>query len=58
MNKNNACVFNTYYQKPTTYNETGSPRICAVDCGLKMNQVYYTFIIRIIIIKKSAKHQI
>ncbi|XP_055523332.1 CAD protein [Wyeomyia smithii] len=25
--------------KPITYNETGSPRICAIDCGLKLNQV-------------------
>lgn len=25
--------------KPRTYNPTGSPRICAVDCGLKLNQI-------------------
>uniref|UniRef100_A0A182JI15 Uncharacterized protein n=2 Tax=Anopheles atroparvus TaxID=41427 RepID=A0A182JI15_ANOAO len=25
--------------QPMTYNETGSPRICAIDCGLKLNQV-------------------
>lgn len=25
--------------KPTTYNPSGSPRICAIDCGLKLNQV-------------------
>ncbi|XP_055599660.1 CAD protein [Uranotaenia lowii] len=25
--------------KPTTYNPQGSPRICAIDCGLKLNQV-------------------
>ncbi|XP_055616059.1 CAD protein [Toxorhynchites rutilus septentrionalis] len=24
---------------PTTYNAGGSPRICAIDCGLKLNQV-------------------
>nr|CAD7402532.1 unnamed protein product [Timema cristinae] len=26
-------------QKPVTYNSTGSPRICVVDCGLKYNQI-------------------
>ena len=26
-----------------TYNPTGSPRICMVDCGLKMNQVWDIF---------------
>ncbi|XP_076265993.1 carbamoyl-phosphate synthetase 2, aspartate transcarbamylase, and dihydroorotase rudimentary isoform X2 [Rhynchophorus ferrugineus] len=26
-------------QKSATYNPTGSPRICAVDCGLKYNQI-------------------
>lgn len=25
--------------KPVTYNPSGSPRICALDCGLKLNQV-------------------
>lgn len=25
--------------KPITYNSSGSPRICAIDCGLKLNQV-------------------
>ncbi|XP_021698953.1 CAD protein [Aedes aegypti] len=25
--------------KAVTYNESGSPRICAIDCGLKLNQV-------------------
>lgn len=25
--------------KPTTYNPSGNPRICAIDCGLKLNQV-------------------
>ncbi|XP_065090422.1 multifunctional protein r [Ochlerotatus camptorhynchus] len=25
--------------KSVTYNEGGSPRICAIDCGLKLNQV-------------------
>ncbi|KFB52100.1 AGAP000300-PA-like protein [Anopheles sinensis] len=25
--------------QPMTYNESGSPRICAIDCGLKLNQV-------------------
>lgn len=24
---------------PVTYNPTGSPRICAIDCGLKLNQI-------------------
>ena len=24
---------------PAVYNPGGSPRVCAVDCGLKMNQV-------------------
>lgn len=26
-------------QQPRTYNATGSPRICVVDCGLKLNQL-------------------
>ncbi|XP_012269304.2 CAD protein isoform X2 [Athalia rosae] len=26
-------------KKPVTYNPTGQPRICAVDCGLKYNQI-------------------
>lgn len=26
-------------KKPITYNASGSPRICAVDCGLKLNQI-------------------
>ena len=26
-------------KKPITYNPTGTPRICAVDCGLKLNQI-------------------
>jgi carbamoyl-phosphate synthase/aspartate carbamoyltransferase/dihydroorotase len=26
-------------KKVVTYNEKGSPRICAVDCGLKLNQI-------------------
>lgn len=26
-------------KKPITYNPKGSPRICAVDCGLKLNQI-------------------
>ena len=26
-------------KKPITYNATGSPRICAIDCGLKLNQI-------------------
>lgn len=26
-------------KKPITYNVSGSPRICAVDCGLKLNQI-------------------
>lgn len=26
-------------KKPITYNAKGSPRICAVDCGLKLNQI-------------------
>lgn len=26
-------------QKPVTYNQKGSPRICVVDCGLKYNQI-------------------
>lgn len=26
-------------KKPITYNEKGSPRICAIDCGLKLNQI-------------------
>ncbi|KAG5900494.1 hypothetical protein JTB14_010905 [Gonioctena quinquepunctata] len=26
-------------KKPVTYNINGSPRICAVDCGLKYNQI-------------------
>ncbi|XP_019753921.1 CAD protein isoform X2 [Dendroctonus ponderosae] len=26
-------------KKSTTYNASGSPRICAVDCGLKYNQI-------------------
>ncbi|KAF2879128.1 hypothetical protein ILUMI_27035 [Ignelater luminosus] len=26
-------------QKPVVYNPSGSPRICAVDCGLKYNQI-------------------
>ncbi|XP_059222628.1 CAD protein [Stomoxys calcitrans] len=26
-------------RKPLVFNETGSPRICAVDCGLKLNQI-------------------
>lgn len=26
-------------QAAKTYNESGSPRICAVDCGLKLNQI-------------------
>lgn len=25
--------------KPRTYNPNGSPRICAIDCGLKLNQI-------------------
>ncbi|XP_058443628.1 CAD protein [Malaya genurostris] len=25
--------------KTVTYNQSGSPRICAIDCGLKLNQV-------------------
>uniref|UniRef100_A0A182Q907 Uncharacterized protein n=1 Tax=Anopheles farauti TaxID=69004 RepID=A0A182Q907_9DIPT len=25
--------------QPRTYNDSGSPRICAIDCGLKLNQV-------------------
>lgn len=25
--------------KPVTYNPTGSPRILAIDCGLKYNQI-------------------
>lgn len=28
-----------FFQKPTTYNPNGSPKICAVDCGLKYNQI-------------------
>jgi hypothetical protein len=27
------------FQQPRTFNPKGSPRICAVDCGLKYNQV-------------------
>ncbi|KAL1498243.1 hypothetical protein ABEB36_009074 [Hypothenemus hampei] len=26
-------------KKPITYNKSGSPRICAMDCGLKFNQI-------------------
>lgn len=26
-------------KKAVTYNPTGSPRICAIDCGLKLNQI-------------------
>ncbi|KAL9886382.1 carbamoyl-phosphate synthetase 2, aspartate transcarbamylase, and dihydroorotase rudimentary isoform 1-T3 [Glossina fuscipes fuscipes] len=26
-------------QEPMVFNELGSPRICAIDCGLKLNQV-------------------
>lgn len=26
-------------KEPITYNESGSPRICVVDCGLKLNQI-------------------
>ncbi|XP_059617479.1 CAD protein [Phlebotomus argentipes] len=26
-------------KQPKTYNERGSPRICAIDCGLKYNQI-------------------
>lgn len=27
------------FQKPTVYNPSGSPRIIAVDCGIKYNQI-------------------
>ncbi len=28
-----------HFQHPRTFNPTGSPRICAIDCGLKYNQI-------------------
>lgn len=27
------------FKAPVTFNATGTPRICAIDCGLKYNQV-------------------
>jgi len=33
------CTNYNYFQTPVTFNPEGSPRICAVDCGLKINQL-------------------
>ncbi|CAG9761006.1 unnamed protein product [Ceutorhynchus assimilis] len=35
----NNLVAEVSIKKTVTYNPTGSPRICAVDCGLKYNQI-------------------